>query len=332
MKEKFFNLPKKMQKDILIGAQNNLDFPPNIIEKDLWICAVLNQLFTLPIPMVFKGGTSLSKGFGLIDRFSEDIDVTIDYRFLSPKLDLSKSISKNALKNESRELKEKLLQFVKNVVLPHLEAHLARQFTNESFRFELSDDGEKLRIYYPSFFEQENQYFQHNVLLEFGARNSIEPYDVININSFLSALIPELEFPSGKIPVLSPMRTFWEKATLIHVECHRGRLHRSPERLSRHWYDLVKLSNSWVGNSALKDRALLEDVVLHKKVFFNTSYANYDDCIVGKFLLLPKKEELNGLMQDYKDMQNSGMFSKTSYTFEDLIEHIKKLETSLNSQ
>ena len=239
MAQNFFELSKATQTDILIGAQNTLGFEPSILEKDLWICAVLHELFSLPIPMAFKGGTSLSKGYGLIDRFSEDIDVTIDYRFFLPDLDLSQQTSRSALKKISGRLKERLVQYIKDIVVPHLQESLGHKYRDKTFQLELSDDGENLRVHYPPLFEQQENYLQHNVLLEFGGRNSIAPGEICEIIPYLATASEALYLPPAKVNVLSPLRTFWEKATLIHVECHRGRLESSPERLSRHWYDLA---------------------------------------------------------------------------------------------
>ena len=102
--------------------------------------------------------------------------------------------------------------------------------------------------------------------------------------------------------VLSPVRTFWEKATLVHVECHRRRLANHPERLSRHWFDLTRLAAHDIGRAALADRELLEDVVRHKKVFFHASYANYDQCLAGRLRLVPDDDQLPGLQTDYDAM------------------------------
>lgn len=137
--------------------------------------------------------------------------------------------------------------------------------------------------------------------------------------------------PVAEVKVLNPSRTFWEKATLIHVECHRGRLKSATARLSRHWYDLAKLSQSWVGESAVSDRKLLEDVIVHKKAFFNASYANYDLCLDGKFKLVPNDEEIENLKMDYIEMQNAGMFSQKPQPFNELISVLARLELQINS-
>ena len=155
-------------------------------------------------------------------------------------------------------------------------------------------DGERLWFAYPSAVENPIGYLATEVLLESGGRNVVEPNERHEIFPDIAALTPDLDYPAATVTVLSPARTFWEKATLIHVECHRRRLAAGPERLSRHWFDLTCLARHDAGRSALADRALLEDVVRHKTVFFNASYANYGDCLDGRLRLVPDEDQLAG--------------------------------------
>ena len=115
----------------------------------------------------------------------------------------------------------------------------------------------------------------------------------------MATLAPDLDYPAATVTVLSPVRTFREKATLVHLECHRRRLANHPERLSRHWFDLTRLAAHDIGRAALADRELLEDVVRHKKVFFHAGYANYDQCLAGRLRLVPDDDQLPGLQTDY---------------------------------
>ena len=144
-------------------------------------------------------------------------------------------------------------------------------------------------------------------MLEFGGRNVIDPNEQYEIAPDIAALTEGLDYPRAAVTVLSPELTFWEKATLVHVECHRRRLANSPERLSRHWFDLVCLAGHDVGRAALANRALLEDVVRHKSVFFHAGYAHYDHCLDGRLRLVPDDDQLGGLRSDYE-----AKFSSTS--------------------
>lgn len=327
MSDEFLNFPPAKQRAILEGSESSLGVKPYFLEKDIWICWVLKELFALPKKMAFKGGASLSKCFNLIDRFSEDVDVTIDYREFMPALDLLNE-SKNALKNKREKLKKEVTNYIIDTVIPMFEKTYAEQFNNKKLKYSF-EDGEKLFIYYPSVFESNaDNYVKDNVLIEFGGTNKTEPNEELIVKPYLN--IHGLKLPTAKVAVYSPARTFWEKVTLIHVECHRGRLTSAPERLSRHWYDLAKLSQSWVKSHALQDIALLSDVLTVKKAFFNASYANYDKCEKREFLLIPNANEMAQLKTDYTMMINSDMFLNEPVAFDQLIEEIKILQQAIN--
>lgn len=327
MSDEFLKLPRQNQRETLIGAEPATGIKPHFLEKDIWICWILKELFTLPKKMAFKGGTSLSKCYGLIDRFSEDVDVTIDYRELMPNLDLLTE-SKNSLKNKREKLKEHVNDYVLGTVLPHIEKAFSTQFENERLKYRFVD-GERLYFDYPSVFENNSDaYVKDNVLIEFGGTNKTEPNEEYLVKPYLA--FDGVKFPEAKVLVYSPLRTFWEKATLMHVECYRGRLSQAPERLSRHWYDLAKLSQSWVKAKALQDRELLDDVLMIKKAFFNASYANYEKCTSKEFRLVPKEDEINQLKADYENMIRAGMFLNESVTFDAIMEELGELQEIIN--
>jgi len=324
MPERFLDLPLEEQKLLLSAAEERLGFPDYIVEKDFWVCWILEQLFELPLQMVFKGGTSLSKAYQLIHRFSEDVDITIDYRNVLGETDLLK-LSRTKQKQLGKDLKENLKNIVKNIIFPHLESTLPR-----GSEINVSDDGEKLYFYYPTLKKQ--IYLRDHVLLEFGIRNTTEPFENHKIEPYLKEILKEtsITLPEALVHTLSPIRTFWEKATLIHVACNRNQFHESPERLSRHWYDLHMLYNSWVGQKAFDNIAILEDVITHKSIFFNSSYAHYDQCLAGQFKLIP--EDSGSLQQDYHEMINSGMFHGEVPEFEFLVESLSLLESRLREE
>lgn len=331
MNNHFFDLDPKAQIDLLTTAQEQLDIPNIILEKDIWICWLLNEIFALPLQMAFKGGTSLSKAFNLIHRFSEDVDITLDYRNFTTTLDLT-NLNRSQLKKISNQLKLQLKSCVQNNILPILKKRINKLFPNKLFDITLSDDGEKLSFYYPTVLQAETGYLRDYVLIEFGVRNSTEPCEQHSISTMLSKITdPSLNLPTAKVNVLSPIRTFWEKATLMHVECHRKRLQENADRLSRHWYDLAMLANSWVGKEAFSHQHILQDVVAHKKAFFNASYANYDDCVANKFRLLPDEEDKARLIDDYNKMRDADMFFNSEPPqFEKILETLIQLEKLIN--
>jgi hypothetical protein len=170
------------------------------------------------------------------------------------------------------------------------------------------------------------------VLLEFGARNVTEPNEQYTVKPYIADILPTLNFPQAKVTVLSPARTFWEKATLIHVECNRGQLKQNAARLSRHWYDLVMIAEHDIGKTALANKGLLNEVIKHKTIFFNTSYARYDECLNGKFQLVPDEKQLTELKKDYLQMISAKMFYQPPFEFDQLIQKIKILEEIVNKK
>ena len=331
MAEAFLSLGPSDQKDVLETAAAQLSRPAVILEKDIWICWVLQALFSIPDhhPMAFKGGTSLSKVYGIIDRFSEDIDITLDYRAFDAAFDpFVPGLSNEKIKRFSRRLTHLVGDYVRDVVVPALKAAAAGLTTAGQHAVRV--EGECVWFAYPSAVESSVDYLASEVLLEFGGRNVIDPNERHDVVPDMAGLFSGLEYPVAEITVLSPERTFWEKATLIHVECHRRRLHAGPQRLSRHWFDLACFVGHNIGRSALLNRALLEEVVRHKKVFFNASYANYDHCLHGSLRLVPDDDQLANLESDYNAMRAAGIVSPGAPSFEALFEELRILEAQVN--
>lgn len=218
-------------------------------------------------------------------------------------------------------------------VLPLLTEKLKNQFPEQKFEIILSEDGETLEFYYPSIMTDSIVYLRDHVLIEFGIRNSTEPCEKHQILPYLTSSIgSDIGVPMPLINTLSPIRTFWEKVTLIHVECHRERLHQTPERLSRHWYDLYMLNHSQIGDEALERLDILESVLEYKRAFFHASYANYDDCQKGKLLLIPSSENKEALSKDYAHMIDADMFYQTPPSFAEIIVALESLESKINQK
>lgn len=330
MTNSFFNLSHEEQLALIRQASRQFQLSDMMIEKDLWVCWLLEKIFALPVQMAFKGGTSLSKVFSLIQRFSEDCDVTIDYRHFMPPLDFQ-HLSRTQLKKISEQLKNNLKEYAATVVLPYLQQEITAAFPGQRFEMTLDAVGEQLRFYYPSVIHTFPGYLRDHVLIEFGVRNSTEPCEKYQIQPYLAQIVDDsFQLPKPWVNTLSPLRTFWEKATLIHVECHRERFTQTPERLSRHWYDLFMLDSSGIGEQALAQLELLDSVVEHKKAFFNASYANYDECLVGKFRLIPTEIDLGHLEQDYVQMVKAGMFHEEPPLFNHIQTALKNLENKMN--
>ncbi len=333
MSEPFLSLDRRERADILRTVAANTGRAALILEKDIWVCWVLQVLFSMPDPhpMAFKGGTSLSKIYGIIDRFSEDVDITLDYRAFNDAFDpFADNASRNQIRLFSNRLKARVASYIRDVVGPALDVAADRLGADGRHAVHIGDDGETIRFAYSSAVEEPRGYVASEVLLEFGGRNVIDPNEQHMIAPDITDETPRLDYPTTTVTVLSPVRTFWEKATLIHVECHRRRLADSPERLSRHWFDLACLAAHDIGQAALHERDLLEDVVRHKKVFFHSGYANYDQCLRRQLRLVPDDDQLPGLRSDYDAMRRARIVADDAQEFGSLIERIRVLEDRIN--
>jgi hypothetical protein len=233
------------------------------------------------------------------------------------------------LKEVSRKLKELLRVHVQEQIVPPLRSAMGNVVSG--LAIDASDDGEKVWVRYRSVYDDHGGYLREGVLLEFGGRNITEPSEQHRVTPYVATVASALEFPSPTIEVLSGARTFWEKATMMHVECNRGEFRTGAERLSRHWYDASRLADHDVGKRALMDRALLEDVVKHKKAFFNAAYADYDRCRSGGMKLVPAEEGCAALRSDYEKMKEAGMFFGNVPSFDDILARLRELESVINA-
>lgn len=329
MPEAFIALPREEQEQLLKIHAEKLGMATHIVEKDIWVCWALEKLFNMPDPpkMAFKGGTSLSKVYNAIDRFSEDIDVSFDIHTFASEI---KPQSKTKLKKLCEEIKERLLQYNKEKVKPYLQQCLGDQLGAPGYSIELDSVGEKLYVNYLSAVQKEaNNYIADRVLLEFGGRNIAEPNEPHTVTTYLSKTMADFALPEAKVSVLALARTYWEKATLIHVACNRNEVKRD-DRLSRHWYDLFRLSEHQEKYETEEATKLLKEVVEHKNMFFYTSWANYQSCLDGGLRLVPEGELRRVLMQDYQSMTKSGMFYKDPPDFVTILDKLNEIQARLN--
>lgn len=330
----YFDLSVTDQADLLFSLAPVMGRRAEILEKDIWLCLVLDTLFRLPCrkPMAFKGGTSLSKVYKAIDRFSEDIDVTVDYRSLVENAPALEALTSGSQRSKlSNALKSALTHHVTQELAPALQEALAVALPEQSVSIEISDDAEKLWVYYPSAVENSDAYVRPSILIEFGGRNSTLPQSTRAIAPDIAEHVPGLTLPMAEVAVLSAARTFWEKATLIHVECHRPSLRLGAERLSRHWYDLARLADLEIGQQAVQDAELLHDVLLIKETFYRSGLSHYERCNTGGLRLVPDTQLLDALHKDYEAMQNAQMFYGETPSFEAIVQRLQELESAINN-
>jgi hypothetical protein len=300
-----------------------------IVEKDFWVVWLLEQLFALSPtvgPFTFKGGTSLSKGFSAIQRFSEDIDISIGRATLGfpDENYFYKTLSAKETKPRVEQIRDVVRQYTFESLLPALRVQLARKIQG-AWSLESGDPG-SLRFLYPTKQIGTIGYIRPDVLIEFGHADSWPAKDV-TISPYL---VEALEPVTGSISVrvLDPQRTFWEKATILHEIAHRDEPIPFPLGYSRHYYDLARLYRSDIGTSAAQNTALLETVVRFKSVFFASNRARYDLAKPGSLRLIPPAFRLNAIANDYAQM--SSMIFGAIPTLDELIQGLADLEARVN--
>ena len=334
----FLQLGQDDRSAILQSAAAELNMTAQVLEKDVWVCWALGKLFAMPNakPKAFKGGTSLSKIWNVISRFSEDIDVTIDYRSFDIGFDHTKDpVSSNRRTQISEELRERVKQYTKSTVMPWLNNQLYEELQSNGYKLTCSEDGEKIMLDYPSAISEKNDYIRDSVLLEFGGRNTLEPNDKHKVTTYLSQAknIQGIDFPEANdIVTIDVLRTFWEKVTLIHERCGKPPQNVKAVRLSRHWYDLHMLvgGNCIDINAALKDDAVLREVVALKNVFFYSGSAKYASCLEGNMILTPDDDLLGRIAEDYDEMRNMNLVVGKPPSFDEILKSIGLIQKTVN--
>ncbi len=327
----FATLPQEDRADALIVAARELGMHPAIVEKDFWVCWTLDYLFgesAFKDSFAFKGGTSLSKGFDLIERFSEDIDLIFDWRLLGYGIDEPWEKRSNTKQDAFvSRINADAASFLRDELMPEMRAYLDGQhIAGASLRID-GDDPQTLRFFYPQSFSDDS--ILQEIRLETGALAAWTPTTVAHISPCIAEEFPGVfAQPETSVLTVSPERTFWEKTTILHKEAFRTN-GRFPSRYSRHYYDLYRLVHSDVKARALNDMDLLKSVVDFKMAFWRSNTARYDLCVPGMLKLMPPKESVSLVEQDYASMRNM-IFGEVP-DFKELMAEIAVLETEINS-
>jgi hypothetical protein len=300
----------------------------SIIEKDFWVCWVLKQIFSHPElkdKLLFKGGTSLSKVFGLIDRFSEDIDLILDWQLVTDQNPMEKRSNTQQAKLNAK-INEKAKAYISSALLELLEEALGSHCTAE-LGTEEEDQGHVVNIHYPE--TGERGYLRPCIRLEIGPLASWLPHSEYVIHPYAAEEFPS-QFKEMECPVraIDAKRTFWEKATILHHEAHRPQTSTVPSRYSRHCYDLFLMAETDVRQEALEDLSLLREVVEFKTRFYPRGWARYDLAKPGSLKLVPPKRILSEIQKDYESMQE--MIFGRHPSFEEIIKGLSLLEKEIN--
>ena len=306
------------------------------IEKDFWVCWCLKQLFELhDVPELrFKGGTSLSKVFGLIHRFSEDIDISLNRAALgfSGERDLANpALSGNKRKQLDEELRTAIEKSVKEAILPRLQAECGAILGAQKWSISTSEEANEemtLLFNYPVAVEY-GAYLRPQIKIEFG-RGDQRPSQTRTITPYVAETFPTVfTNPAVELAVLDCERTFWEKVTLLHAENHRPDLGKLKQRMSRHWSDVAVMSTDgrFIDDKLSLD--LLRQVIEFKKIYFASGWAHYENAVPGTLSIAPNQELEKVLRRDYEQMRE--MFWGTPVSFDEILGLLKTLEDRINS-
>lgn len=323
--DKVARLAAQARSDLFTETAVNRGMTPAIVEKDFWVTWTLERLFQhgkLKQLLMFKGGTSLSKAYQLIERFSEDIDLVLDWRVLS---------GEDPMAVRSKTKQTALNKMINEQAQAYIGGPLLSQVTEMLDGIcQCEVDGQDphvINIRYPEAFTDE--YLRPEIRLEIGPLASWLPSEEKTISCYAAEAFPKIFDKTGcTVRVINAERTFWEKVTILHHEVHRPPGNSQPPRYSRHYYDLVKMAGSDIKTAALENVELLAKVVEFKQRFYPRAWARYDLAIPGTLRLVPEGAVLASVKSDYRAMQNM-IFGEVP-TFAIIIQTLQALEDEIN--
>ncbi len=334
--------PPRDRLDLFLATANRLGAPVGNVEKDFWVCWTLNTLYherpTGGPRLLFKGGTSLSKAYGLIRRFSEDIDVTV----FRDDLQESASVEElEALSNTKRRAKLDAIRDVcRTYITEPLREFLGAQLADATGgvgRIEVDEadpDGQTLLVWYPEVEPRDGAYVRPVVRLESGAKSALDPNRPITISPYISEETAGLDLTVADVTTIEASRTFWDKVVIAHGLRRwyerRGVLRQEGQRVSRHYYDLHCLLGSEVGKAALADRDLGADCVRHARMFFDRPDYDLASAVPGTFAIAPVDGMVDALKRDYAN--TTAMIFGTAPEVERIFASARQIEDAVNQQ
>lgn len=323
-------LSDKDRQELFRGTARKMGINEAIIEKDFWVCWTLAYLFHVSPwqeHFSFKGGTSLSKSYNLIQRFSEDIDLIIDWTLLGYSEDEPwEERSTSGQEKFNQEANERALAFLHKTFAPALRIGFADILGKDA---DISvDDEQNVFFHYPKSFS--NNAILQAIRLEIGPLAAWVPSENRIIKPYAAEQYPAVfGNPATSVRTVMAKRTFWEKATILHQEAHRDIKRSLPVRYSRHYYDLYRMAKSTVKDEAFKDLSLLDEVIAFKRRFYRCPWAMYEEAVPGSFQLLPPACHTQELEKDYQSMQSMLFGDIPSFT--EIMERIALLEMEINA-
>ena len=336
----FLALPERDRRDVFTAASRRLDTAPDYVEKDFWVCLVLDLLFNaLPEEqpkLLFKGGTSLSKAFGLIHRFSEDIDLVVHRDALGFAGDRDPTAGDGLSNKRRNALFAELAQACGGYVRADLKAALAASIDAMADGCSVvPDEGDEqtLLVEYPSLYPgSADVYVSPRVKIEAGARSALDPSTTRAVTPYVAGELPDWPFRVANVATLAPERTFWEKLLILHgLHCgyrDAGRLPADKDRISRHYYDAAMIASSATGEAALTDTALLDAVRTHNLVAFRQAWKRFEEAVPGGVRLVPHEGLRAVIERDYRAMQ--GMILGEGPDFGWVTDQLRDAEAAIN--
>ncbi|MGD0788246.1 MAG: nucleotidyl transferase AbiEii/AbiGii toxin family protein [Terracidiphilus sp.] len=336
------------RRDLFVGAGSRLGAPEQNIEKDFWVCwaldALFNDLEAGGPRLLFKGGTSLSKGYGLIERFSEDIDITVF------REDIGQAASVNELEELSGKKRAARLDAIKTACQNYINGPLlerlqlllrhaldAAHIAPDRARLEADPadpDGQSLLLWYPTVAATGNEYIRRAIKLESGAKSALDPHTPREVRPYIADDLPALDLVVKNVTTVDPSRTFWDKVVILHGLRQwweqRHELKGGGQRVSRHYYDVHRLLASEIGRKATDDAEMAKDCVRHALMFFNRADFNLASAVPGTFALTPHEAMFEALRRDYEAM--SVMIFGPIPTIDEVLASIDDLERHLNQK
>lgn len=329
------------RRDLFLSTAARLGTAVQNVEKDFWVCWTLDALFNgmeVGGPrLLFKGGTSLSKAFGLISRFSEDIDITVFREDLGQGAEVADLDTLSGKKRRAR------LEAIRDACQAYITGPLAAQFTHlaasvipeNRFRLESDPDdkdGQSLLFWYPAVTATTSDYIRSAVKIEAGAKSALDPHIAASVTPYVSQNLPDLDLTVTNVITVKPERTFWDKVMILHGlrQWHdrRGELRHGGQRVSRHYYDVHQLMQAPLAAVWQNDQALAIDCARHARLFFGSADLGLDSAAPGSFTLAPSPAMRETLERDYKAM--AGMVFGDIPPFDTVLDSAARFERIVN--
>lgn len=329
------------RRNAFIDASTRTGILPVILEKDFWVSWILGRIFTDPElepHFVFKGGTSLSKVYEVIDRFSEDVDLGIHPAYLGYPENLFETLESQTKRTGALVDMQKVCgEILERTLVPNLEASIRKALGDPAHRsqwleyvFDTHVHGPIVYFHYASAVAAGFDYIARAVKLEIGSLTDQRPLGRHPVRPWLADSFPALfQDWHCDVTALELERTFWEKATILHAEHHRPEGHDMPVRHARHFADFSRLLAHPRAATFLADTAMCLRVADWKSRVFARKWARYELAKPGSFKLVPPETRLKNLEKDYVAMRP--MFLSEPQPFAELIRVLTEAEQRLNA-